>query len=345
MGFDEGFISRRLGLEARTGGSVQTATSPDIDVNLSLDLYRRMLQLRDFELKVQELYRAGSLPGFVHLYVGEEAVAVGVCASLRKDDLVYSTHRGHGHALAKGVPAREVMAELWGKRTGCNGGRGGSMHMFAPEYGFMGTNGIVGGGIPLATGAALAAQLRNSGQVVVSFFGDGAVNTGSFHESLNMASVWNLPVVFACENNLYATEMAFHRATKNVSVSSRAAAYLMPSLEADGSDVHDSLRAAREAIDRARAGAGPTLIEFKTYRFLGHHEGDPGTEYRTKNEVDFWKGRCPIKNLGEKLLSSSDAGELDLKQIQRETEAWLEDAVQFARSSPNPDPASVLQFL
>jgi pyruvate dehydrogenase E1 component alpha subunit len=323
---------------------VETATSVDIDVKLSLNLYRGMLQLRDFELKVQELYRAGSLPGFVHLYVGEEAVAVGVCASLNTDDLVYSTHRGHGHALAKGVPGREVMAELWGKQTGCNGGRGGSMHMFAPEYGFMGTNGIVGGGIPLATGAALAAQLRNSGQVVVSFFGDGAVNTGSFHESLNMAAVWNLPVIFACENNLYATEMAFQRATKNSSVASRAAAYRMPSMEVDGSDVYETLRAAREAFDRARSGGGPTLVEFKTYRFLGHHEGDPGTEYRTKDEVEFWKARCPIKSLRNRLVLSREASEGDFEQIQRETDAWLEEAVQFARTSPNPDPNSVLQF-
>jgi pyruvate dehydrogenase E1 component alpha subunit len=324
---------------------METATSSDIDVKLSLDLYRSMLQLRDFELKVQELYRAGSLPGFVHLYVGEEAVAVGVCASLRKEDLVYSTHRGHGHALAKGVPAREVMAELWGKQTGCNGGRGGSMHMFAPEFGFMGTNGIVGGGIPLATGAALAAQLRNSGQVVVTFFGDGAVNSGSFHESMNIAAIWNLPVVFACENNFYATEMAFRRATKNISVASRAAAYSMPSIEVDGSNVHETLRAAREAIDRARSGGGPTLVEFKTYRFLGHHEGDPGTGYRTKDEVESWKGRCPIKSLRSSLLAAGEASEREFESIQSETDAWLEDAVQFARTSPNPDPNSVLQFV
>jgi pyruvate dehydrogenase E1 component alpha subunit len=324
---------------------MEIAASHDIDVRLSLDLYRSMLQLRDFELKVQELYRAGMLPGFVHLYVGEEAVAVGVCASLKRGDLVYSTHRGHGHALAKGVPGREVMAELWGKRTGCCGGRGGSMHMYAPDYGFMGTNGIVGAGIPLATGAALAAQLRNSGQVSVAFFGDGAVNSGSFHEALNMASVWNLPVVFACENNLYATEMAFQRATKNTDVASRGAAYHMPSLEVNGSDIHETFRAGREAIDRARSGGGPTLIEFKTYRFLGHHEGDPGTGYRTKDEVEAWKGRCPIKALREKLLSSKLAEDRDFEQIQLETDAWLEDAVQFSKSSPNPDPNTVLDFV
>jgi len=323
---------------------MQTATLSEMDVQLKLDLYRRMLKLRDFELKVQELYRAGSLPGFVHLYVGEEAVAVGVCANLTKEDLVYSTHRGHGHALAKGVPGRQVMAELWGKETGCCGGRGGSMHMFAPEYGFMGTNGIVGGGIPLATGAALAAQLRNSGQVVVCFFGDGAVNSGSFHESLNMAAVWHLPVVFACENNLYATEMAFRRATKNTSIASRAAAYAMPALEASGCDVQETYRVSREAIERARNGNGPTLIEFKTYRFLGHHEGDPGTEYRTKEEVESWKSRCAIQALRQKVLTSEEASQQDFDRIQRETDSWLEDAVQFARSSPDPDPSTVLQF-
>ena len=323
---------------------METATSQDIDVKLRLDLYRSMLHLRDFELKVQELYRAGSLPGFVHLYVGEEAIAAGVCASLAKDDLVYSTHRGHGHALAKGVPGREVMAELWGKRTGCGGGRGGSMHMFASEYGFMGTNGIVGGSIPLATGAALAAQVRGSGQATVSFFGDGAVNGGPFHESMNMAAVWNLPVVFACENNLFATEMAFQRATKNTSVRSRAASYQMPSLEVDGSDVLATFRAGKEAVERARSGGGPTLIEFKTYRFLGHHEGDPGTDYRTKEEVESWKARCPIKSLQEAMVRSGEASPGDFEEIQRETDAWLEDAVQFARSSPDPDPLSVGDF-
>jgi pyruvate dehydrogenase E1 component alpha subunit len=323
---------------------MKIATVENVDVKLLLDLYGRMLQLRDFELKVQEVYRAGLLPGFVHLYVGEEAVAVGVCASLANDDLVYSTHRGHGHALAKGVPGRQVMAELWGKRTGCCGGRGGSMHMYAPAYGFMGTNGIVGAGIPLATGAALAAELRKSGQVILAFFGDGAVNSGSFHEGLNMAAVWNLPVVFACENNLYATEMAFNRATKNTSVASRAAAYGMRGVEIDGSDVRETYLGAKEAIDRARGGEGPTLIEFKTYRFVGHHEGDPGTEYRTKEEVESWKRRCPIKQLREQLLVSGQAMEAQFDDIQRETDAWLEDAVQFAKSSPDPDPNTALQF-
>lgn len=216
--------------------------------------------------------------------------------------------------------------------------------MFAPDHRFMGTNGIVGGGIPLATGAALAAQLRKSGQVVISFFGDGAVNSGSFHESVNLAATWNLPVIFACENNLYATEMAFHRATKNTSVASRGAAYHIPAFEVDGSDVHATFRVSREAIERARSDGGPTLIEFKTYRFLGHHEGDPGTDYRTKEEVESWKRRCPIKALRDKLLALKIASDRDFEQIQAETDAWLEDAVQFSKSSPNPDPNTVLDF-
>src|SRR5262249_31858499 len=208
-----------------------------VDHELLLNCYRKMLELRLFELKVQELYRNAMLPGFVHLYIGEEAIAVGVSSNLESKDLVFSTHRGHGHALAKGVPASIVLAELWGKATGSSGGRGGSMHMYAPEYGFMGTNGIVGAPIPLATGGGLSAKMRNEGQVSVSFFGEGAVNSGSFHEAVNFGAVWNLPVVYVCENNLYATEMAFSRATKNTSVASRGKAYGLPGIEVDGQDV------------------------------------------------------------------------------------------------------------
>jgi pyruvate dehydrogenase E1 component alpha subunit len=315
------------------------------DITLELALYKGMRELREFEMKVQELYRDAKLPGFVHLYVGEEAVATGVCAHLEPNDLVYSTHRGHGHALAKGVPGREVMAELWGRATGCSGGRGGSMHMYAPEYGFMGTNGIVGGGIPLATGSALSAQLRKSGQVVVAFFGDGAVNSGSFHESVNMGAVWNLPVVYVCENNLYATETAFHRATKNTSVSSRAVAYGMAGVEVDGNDVMAVYETAGRAIDQARSNGGPTLIECKTYRTVGHHEGDPGTDYRTKEEVESWKRRCPLKRFRERVLASGLAAEEQFEEIDRGVERWLEDAVEFARTGPDPDPNSVLDYI
>ena len=315
-----------------------------IDQKLLCNHYQKMLELRLLELKVQELYRNGRLPGFVHLYLGEEAVAVGVCSNLEERDLVFSTHRGHGHALAKGVPAQVVLAELWGKTTGSSGGRGGSMHMYAPEYGFMGTNGIVGAPIPLATGAALSVMLRKKGQVVVSFFGDGAVNCGSFHEAVNMGTVWDLPVVYVCENNLYATEMAFSRATKNVDIASRAAAYGLPGVAVDGQDVVAVHEAAAVAIRRAREGGGPTLIECKTYRYVGHHEGDPGTDYRTREEVQQWKQRDPVK-LARKRLLDLGAAEGDLQAIDQEMEQLIERAVEFAENSPEPSAASVTEHV
>jgi pyruvate dehydrogenase E1 component alpha subunit len=320
------------------------SVAENVDQKLLLDYYKKMLELRVFEVKVQELYRNARLPGFVHLYVGEEAVAVGVCASLRNDDLLFSTHRGHGHALAKGVPGGVVLAELWGKVTGCSGGRGGSMHMYAPEWGFMGTNGIVGAPIPLATGGGLTAKLAKKGGVAVSFFGEGAVNSGSFHEAVNIGAVWNLPVIYVCENNLYATEMAFSRATKNISVASRAAAYGMKGVEVDGQDVMAVHAAASEAIRIARADGGPTLIECKTYRYVGHHEGDPGTDYRTKEEVREWKGRDPVK-LARKRLLDSGVAESTLAAVDQEVEVWIEEAVQFAENSPEPLAESVTEHV
>jgi pyruvate dehydrogenase E1 component alpha subunit len=315
-----------------------------LDQKLLLNYYKKMLELRLFELKVQELYRNARLPGFVHLYVGEEAVAVGVCSNLEPADLVFSTHRGHGHALAKGVPAGVVLAELWGKTTGSSGGRGGSMHMYAPEYGFMGTNGIVGAPIPLATGGALSAKLRKKGQVVVSFFGEGAVNSGSFHEAVNLGSVWNLPVVYVCENNLYATEMAFKRATKNTSVASRAAAYGMTGVEVDGQDVMAVHAAAKEAILRAREDDGPTLIECKTYRYVGHHEGDPGTDYRTRDEVQQWKQNDPVKR-ARKLLSELGESDSKLAAADLEIEQLIDQAVAFAEKGVEPSADSVAEHV
>ena len=315
-----------------------------LDEKLLLNYYKKMLELRLFELKVQELYRNARLPGFVHLYVGEEAVAVGVCSNLEPADLVFSTHRGHGHALAKGVPAGVVLAELWGKTTGSSGGRGGSMHMYAPEYGFMGTNGIVGAPIPLATGGALSAKLRKKGQVVVSFFGEGAVNSGSFHEAVNLGSVWNLPVVYVCENNLYATEMAFKRATKNTSVASRAAAYGMTGVEVDGQDVMAVHAAAKEAILRAREDDGPTLIECKTYRYVGHHEGDPGTDYRTRDEVQQWKQNDPVKR-ARKLLSELGESDSKLAAADLEIEQLIDQAVDFAEKGVEPSADSVAEHV
>jgi pyruvate dehydrogenase E1 component alpha subunit len=311
-----------------------------ISQELLFSYYKKVLELRLFELKVQELYRNGRLPGFVHLYVGEEAVAVGVCSHLDTEDLVFSTHRGHGHALAKGVPASIVLAELWGKTTGSSGGRGGSMHLYAPEYGFMGTNGIVGAPIPLATGAALSAKLKKKSQVVVSFFGDGAVNSGSFHEAVNLGAVWNLPVIYVCENNLYATEMAFQRATKNTSVASRAAAYGMLGVEVDGQDVVAVHEAAQEAIQRARWDGGPTLIECKTYRYVGHHEGDPGTDYRTREEVQYWKQKDPVK-IARKRLIDAGVTEQEIQAADQEVERLIDKAVDFAEKSPEPSADTV----
>jgi pyruvate dehydrogenase E1 component alpha subunit len=324
---------------------VDLVAEKSTEVGSLLGLYRKMLEIRMFELKVQELYRRGLLPGFIHLYLGEEAVAVGVCSALQANDMIFSTHRGHGHALAKGIPARLVLAELWGKSTGCGGGRGGSMHLFAPEYGFMGTNGVVADPIPMATGAALSAKSRKTGQVVISFFGDGAVNNGAFHEALNFGAVWELPVVYVCENNLYAVETAFHRATKNTSVQSRAAAYKMPGLELDGNNVLAVWEAAKDAVELARSGGGPTLIECKTYRTLGHHEGDPGTDYRTKKEVEEWKLRCPIKAFRKKLLEEEIAGEETFRQIENEIARLLEEAVEFSRSSPQPAVDTILDHV
>lgn len=304
--------------------------------DLILSLYRTMVEIREFEFKARELFRSGQMPGFIHLYIGEEAVASGVIAHLKREDYVTSTHRGHGHALAKGIPPREAMAELMGKEAGCCGGRGGTMHLFEPSVGFLGTNGVVPPGIPIAAGAALSAKLRKSGQVAVCFFGDGAVNNGSFHEGLNMAAAWDLPVIYVCENNLYATEMPFEKATKNTSVASRAAAYNMPGVQVDGNDVLAIHARAGEALDRARRGEGPTLVECLTYRWFGHHEGDPGTSYRSKEEVEAWKKRDPIQKLRQDTLAARWCELGELERIDREIQELMEEAVQFALASPQP---------
>ena len=301
-------------------------------------LYRQMVILRQFEEAVGRTYREAKIPGFVHLYIGEEAVATGVCAHLKKADYVGSTHRGHGHALAKGVPAREAMAELWGRSTGVSGGRGGSMHYYAPEHGLLGTNGIVGPSILIASGAAYSAKYRGTSQVAVAFFGDGAANTGSFHEGLNLAASWDLPVVFVCENNLYATELPFMEATAGQSVAARAAGYAIPGIEVDGQDVLAVYDAAGEAVARARAGKGPTLIECRTYRFGGHHEGHRLLGYRTQEEVDEWRKRDPILMFGEQLLAGQKVAQEEMDSIQTEVEAMIQDAIDFSDRSPWPAP-------
>jgi len=312
---------------------------------LILSLYRKMTLIRDFELKAKEVFRSGRMPGFIHVYIGEEAIAAGVCAQLRDDDYVASTHRGHGHALAKGIPPRDAMAELLGATTGCSGGRGGTMHLYDPTVGFLGSNGVVPPSILIATGAGLSAKLRGTDQVAVAFFGDGGSNNGAFHEGLNMAAVWNIPVVFVCENNMYATEMPFDKATKNTNVASRAAAYGIPGLQVDGNDVLEVYQKAGEAIQRAREGGGPTLLECLTYRWFGHHEGDPGVAYRTKEEIAAWKERDPIAKLRADSIQNEIAPDVDFQRIDEEVKNTMEEAAQFALASPLEDEATALDHV
>jgi 2-oxoisovalerate dehydrogenase E1 component len=310
-----------------------------------LALYRQMLMIRRTEEQLAKFYQAGMIPGACHTYIGEEAVASGVCAHLRHDDAVFSTHRGHGHALAKGVPPREVIAELTGRVTGCSRGRGGSMHLFSPEVGMMGTSGIVGPCILQATGAGYSFKLQDTDRVGVAFFGDGAVNNGAFHEGLNMAAIWDLPVIFVNENNMYATEIAFSYATKNTEVAERAATYKMASYCVDGNDVLAVHAAAREAVERARSGGGPSFIECKTYRTRPHAEGMRDAGYRTQEEIDGWKQRDPITSLREQALAAGRAADADFAAIDDEIKAMVEDAAEFAKNSPYPDPATAADYI
>ena len=310
-----------------------------------LALYRQMLMIRRTEEQLAKSYQAGMIPGACHTYVGEEAVASGVCAHLRHSDAVFSTHRGHGHALAKGVPPREVIAELYGRVTGCSRGRGGSMHLFSPEVGMMGTSGIVGPCILQATGAAYSFKLMKTDQVGVAFFGDGAVNNGAFHEGLNLAAIWDLPVIFVNENNMYATEVAFSYATRNTEVAERAATYKIPSLAVDGNDVLAVYAAAGQAISRARAGGGPSFIECKTYRTRAHAEGMRDAGYRTQEEVDTWKSRDPIALLRERLLTTDTADQTEIDSIDTEIKNLVEEGAEFAKNSPYPDPTTVADYI
>ena len=298
-----------------------------------------MQRIRRTEEHLARAHQRGLIHGACHTYVGQEAIAAGVCAHLRAEDVVFSTHRGHGHALAKGVTPRALAAELFGRATGCSQGRGGSMHLFAPETGMMGTSGIVGPCILQAAGAGYSFKLLKSDRVAVAFFGDGAANNGAFHEGLNMASIWKLPVLFVCENNQFATEVPSSYSSGNPNVASRAASYGLPGVELDGNDVQSIFRAAEEAIARARAGGGPTLLECKTYRTRAHAEGMGDFTYRTREDVEAWKRRCPIASLRAQLIAEGVAEET-LANIEREIEAQAEDALRFAEESPWPDPSA-----
>ena len=310
-----------------------------------LSLYRQMLIIRYTEEQLARSHQMGLIHGACHTYVGEEAIATGVCAHLRPDDAVFSTHRGHGHALAKGVSPREVVAELFGRATGCSQGRGGSMHLFKPEVGMMGTSGIVGPCILQATGAGYSFKLLRTDQVGVAFFGDGAVNNGAFHEGLNLASIWKLPTLFVCENNLYATEVPFAYSAGNPQVGNRGPAYGMESLTVDGNDVLAVYEAAEEAVKRARGGEGPTLIECRTYRTRAHSEGMRDAGYRTQEEVEAWKARDPITRYNEWLLENEEAGTETLAAIEAEVKEMVADAEEFARNSPWPEPDTVSEHV
>lgn len=302
----------------------------------ALDLFRTMLMIRQTEEELARCHQRGMIHGACHTYVGQEAIATGVCAHLTAQDSVFSTHRGHGHALAKGMPPRELMAELFGRSTGCSRGRGGSMHIFSPEIGMMGTSGIVAPCILQACGGGYTSKLLKTGNVGVAFFGDGASNNGAFHEGLNMASIWKLPCLFICENNQYATEVPFSYASGSPEIGARAAMYGLAGATVDGNDVLAVFEAACAATERARSGGGATLIECKTYRTRAHAEGMGDFTYRTREEVEEWKSRCPIKRLRETLLSRG-ANESQLTAIETEVAAIVAEAKQFADQSPWPE--------
>lgn len=306
------------------------------DKTSPLALYRTMLVIRMVEERLAKSHQRGLIHGACHTYVGQEAIATGVCAHLDRNDAVFSTHRGHGHALAKGMEPRELIAELYGRETGCSRGRGGSMHLFSPEIGMMGTSGIVAPCILQAAGAGYSSVITKSRQLGVAFFGDGAVNNGAFHEGLNMAAIWKLPVLFVCENNQFATEVPFETVAGNPSVAARGAAYGIPAIELDGNDALAIETAAREAVRRARAGEGPTLLECKTYRTRAHAEGMGDFTYRTREDVEQWKTRCPIARLKQHLLKKKIASETQLSAIEQEVAALTESAHEFAEKSAYP---------
>lgn len=307
-----------------------------------IQMLRTMLLIRAFEEKADELFALGRVHGTMHLSMGQEAVAAGVCAALQPDDYILSTHRGHGHCLAKGADVRLMMTEFLGKETGYCRGRGGSMHIADVRSGNLGANGIVAGGLPIATGVGLSIQMRRSGQVCVAFFGDGAANEGAFHEALNLASIWNLPVVFVCENNQYAMSMPAQRSMKVARISDRAAAYAIPGVTVDGMDVLAVYQAAADAVARVRSGGGPALVECVTYRYKGHSKSDR-QRYRTRDEVEAWRQHDPILRLRAQLIDDGALTEAAADQMAAEADAAIEGAVRFAEESPEPDPATLLE--
>lgn len=310
-------------------------------VELLAEMFRRMNMVREFELRAIEERHGGLIPGFIHSCVGQEATAVGACLALTKDDVITSTHRGHGHLVAKGGEPKYMMAELAARSPGYCLGRGGSLHMADFDLGILGANGIVGGGIPIAVGAALAFAMRKQPHLALAFFGDGATNEGAFHEAANQAGVWKLPVIFFCENNLYGEGTAMHRCTPVTDLAVRAAGYGMPGVIVDGNDVLVVYEAVRAAAERARSGQGPTFIEAKTYRWRGHYEGDPQV-YRSAEEIEAWKARDAIAAFRARVLTAGVLDDGQLEDIQEEVFTLLNEAVAFAAAAPRPAPADAL---
>ena len=311
------------------------------DEELLCRLYRTMVTIRFFEQTVEEHFLAGEIPGFVHLYIGEEAIATGVCANLTSDDYIASTHRGHGHSIAKGADVSRMMAEIFGKKTGYCKGKGGSMHIADFGVGMLGANGVVGGSFSIATGAALAAKMLEQKRVAVAFFGDGASNRGTFHESANLASTWKLPVIFLCENNQYASTTPYRSSTSVEDIADRARGYGMPGVVVDGNDVFAVYEAAKAAVERARGGGGPSLVEAKTYRIKGHFVGDPEL-YRSKEEVqEIFAKTDPISRFERQVSSEGSLSREKLDAIKLEVQELIDKALAFAKESPEPDPSEL----
>jgi pyruvate dehydrogenase E1 component alpha subunit len=315
----------------------------ELSLETQLKLYRTMALIRNFEERGIPEAGQRRVSASVHSSAGQEAVPTGVCAHLSDEDYIASTHRGHGHCIAKGVDPKLMMAELFGRVTGTNKGKGGSMHIADMSKGMLGTNGVVAASVPLAVGAALTSKLKKLGRVAVAFFGDGGANQGVLHESMNLASVWKLPVVFCCENNGYAESTPVEYSLSVANVSDRAAGYNMPGFNVDGMDVFAVYDAAGEAVGRARAGEGPSLLECRTYRFYGHTVFDNPLTYRTKEEESFWRGRDPLKLFREAVLPQGQITAEELDQIDREAAQLMEEAIQFADASALPDPLELYE--
>ena len=308
-----------------------------------IEMLRSMQTIRRFEERASDDYQAGAIYGVVHCYIGEEAVAVGVCSALNRDDQIISTHRGHGHCLAKGADLNRMMAELYGRQTGYCKGKGGSMHIADFSIGMLGANGIVAGGIPIVTGAGLAAQLEGKGRVAVSFFGDGASNAGPFHESINIAATWKLPMLYVCENNLYSAGTIAADTLALSDVAARAAGYGIPGVVVDGNDVMAVYEAAEAAVNRARAGQGPSLIECKTYRWRGHTERPGQEDPRPKEEIEEWQQRDPINRFATSLMEHGILTEEAWQKMDADILAAIEDAVKFSKESPFPKPEAAVE--